>query len=168
MRFAKVTPTYHSLASLVGRERLKDSLEQRSGALKLLVQAEWDRFVGVKAATECELVVSARRKSLTDDSSRAAVYEEMKIGGPLAPESEHGVKEVRDTLKRASPILASSSALAKLLAIGQRLPVAPTPSSNPSSTLEQKQNDSRVPWEYSNGASSSSTCRRFSARRWRR
>lgn len=24
----------------------------------------------------------------------------MKIGGPLAPESEHGVKEVRDTLKR--------------------------------------------------------------------
>lgn len=35
-----------------GRERLKDSLEQRSGALKLLVQAEWDRFVSVKAATE--------------------------------------------------------------------------------------------------------------------
>ncbi|ORY73403.1 exocyst complex component Sec5-domain-containing protein [Leucosporidium creatinivorum] len=67
----------------VGRERLKDSLEQRSGALKLLVQAEWDRFVGVKGATE-------------------SVYEEMKHGGPLAPESEHGVKEVRDTLKQAT------------------------------------------------------------------
>lgn len=38
----------------VGRERLKDSLEQRSGALQLLVQAEWDRFVGIKGATECE------------------------------------------------------------------------------------------------------------------
>jgi exocyst complex component 2 len=32
---------------------LKDSLEQRSGALKLLVQSEWDRFVGIKGATEC-------------------------------------------------------------------------------------------------------------------
>ena len=39
-----------------GRERLKDSLEQRSGALKLLVQAEWDRFVSVKAATEGSLI----------------------------------------------------------------------------------------------------------------
>jgi hypothetical protein len=36
----------------LGRERLKESLEQRSGALKLLVEAEWDRFVGVKATTE--------------------------------------------------------------------------------------------------------------------
>jgi exocyst complex component 2 len=37
-----------------GRERLKEGLEQRSGALKSLVQAEWDRFVGVKATTESE------------------------------------------------------------------------------------------------------------------
>ncbi|GAA5885994.1 hypothetical protein JCM16303_003831, partial [Sporobolomyces ruberrimus] len=35
-----------------GREKLKENLEQRSGALKLLVEAEWDRFVGVKATTE--------------------------------------------------------------------------------------------------------------------
>lgn len=35
-----------------GREKLKEALEKRSGALKLLVEAEWDRFVAVKAATE--------------------------------------------------------------------------------------------------------------------
>jgi exocyst complex component 2 len=40
----------------VGRERLKDSLEQRSGALKMLVQAEWDRFVAVKSATESAFI----------------------------------------------------------------------------------------------------------------
>lgn len=53
--------SYRPLLTLgcAGRERLKDSLEQRSGALQLLVQAEWDRFVGVKGATECEFV--ARR-----------------------------------------------------------------------------------------------------------
>ncbi|GAA6031944.1 hypothetical protein JCM8097_003354 [Rhodosporidiobolus ruineniae] len=67
----------------VGRERLKESLEKRSGALKLLVEAEWDRFVGVKATTE-------------------TVYEEMKDGGPLTPGADYGVKAVRDTLKSAS------------------------------------------------------------------
>jgi len=49
-----------------GREKLKDNLEQRSGALKLLVQAEWDRFVGVKGTTESEffsLFHFARAKS---------------------------------------------------------------------------------------------------------
>ncbi|KAK4705258.1 exocyst complex component 2, partial [Phenoliferia sp. Uapishka_3] len=66
----------------IGRERLKDSLEQRSGALQQLVSAEWDRFVGVKNATE-------------------TVYEEMKQG-PLAPGEEHGVKDVRETLRLAS------------------------------------------------------------------
>lgn len=43
-----------------GRERLKESLEQRSGALKLLVQAEWDRFVSVKGATEGEPRLQSR------------------------------------------------------------------------------------------------------------
>ncbi|GAA5969236.1 hypothetical protein JCM11641_007520 [Rhodosporidiobolus odoratus] len=66
-----------------GRERLKESLEKRSGALKLLVEAEWDRFVGVKATTE-------------------TVFEEMKDGGPLAPGNDYGVKAMRDTLKSAS------------------------------------------------------------------
>ncbi|BGO96556.1 Exocyst complex component SEC5 [Rhodotorula toruloides] len=67
----------------VGRERLKESLEKRSGALKLLVEAEWDRFVAVKAATE-------------------TVFEEMKDGGPLTPGEDYGVKSMRDTLKAAS------------------------------------------------------------------
>ncbi|GAA5899347.1 exocyst subunit SEC5 [Sporobolomyces salmoneus] len=67
-----------------GREKLKENLEQRSGALKLLVEAEWDRFVGVKATTE-------------------TVFEEMKhSGGPLEPTSDYGVKEIRETLKHAS------------------------------------------------------------------
>ncbi|KAM0755622.1 hypothetical protein T439DRAFT_295613 [Meredithblackwellia eburnea MCA 4105] len=78
--------TVHPNASFqdlnIGRDRLKDSLEQRSGALQLLVQAEWDRFVGVKGATE-------------------SVYEEMKQG-PLAPGQEHGVKEVRETLRQGA------------------------------------------------------------------
>ncbi|BGP12574.1 hypothetical protein JCM10213_004839 [Rhodosporidiobolus nylandii] len=67
----------------LGRERLKESLEKRSGALKLLVEAEWDRFVGVKATTE-------------------TVYEEMKDGGPLTPGADYGVKAMRETLKTAS------------------------------------------------------------------
>ncbi|GAA5845225.1 hypothetical protein JCM3766R1_003363 [Sporobolomyces carnicolor] len=68
----------------VGREKLKENLEQRSGALKLLVEAEWDRFVGVKATTE-------------------TVFEEMKhSGGPLEATSDYGVKEIRETLKQAS------------------------------------------------------------------
>ncbi|GAA5834893.1 hypothetical protein JCM11251_002055 [Rhodosporidiobolus azoricus] len=67
----------------VGRERLKESLEKRSGALKLLVEAEWDRFVGVKATSE-------------------TVFEEMKDGGPLTPGADYGVKALRETLKSAS------------------------------------------------------------------
>ncbi|GAA5945363.1 hypothetical protein JCM3775_002199 [Rhodotorula graminis] len=67
----------------VGREKLKEGLEQRSGALKLLVESEWDRFVAVKAATE-------------------TVFEEMKDGGPLTPGADYGVKGMRNTLKTAS------------------------------------------------------------------
>lgn len=40
--------------SSTGRDRLRHALEQRSGAFKLLVEAEWDRFVAVKAANESE------------------------------------------------------------------------------------------------------------------
>ncbi|KAI5478551.1 exocyst complex component sec5 [Pseudohyphozyma bogoriensis] len=67
------------VSSETRRERLKDSLEQRSGALKVLVQSEWDRFVAVKGTTE-------------------TVYQVMKEG-PLAPEAEFGVKEVKETLR---------------------------------------------------------------------
>jgi hypothetical protein len=69
----------------------------------------------------------------------------MKLGGPLAPESDHGVKEVRDTLKRADRLLLLSAGLSLTpIPTEQRLQVAPTPCSSPSSMLEQKQNDSRV------------------------
>lgn len=62
-----------------GRENVKDALEQRSEALKVLVEAEFDRFVGVKAATE-------------------GVYQEMKQG-PLASGSDYGVSSLKTTLK---------------------------------------------------------------------
>ncbi|POY70342.1 hypothetical protein BMF94_6622 [Rhodotorula taiwanensis] len=65
-----------------GRDRLKHALEERSGALKLLVEAEWDRFVAVKAASE-------------------TVFEEMRDGGPLAPDSDYGIKPIHDTLTSA-------------------------------------------------------------------
>lgn len=64
-----------------GREHIKDALEQRSEALKILVEAEFDRFVGVKAATE-------------------SVYQEMKQG-PLAEGSDFGVKDLKSVLKGA-------------------------------------------------------------------
>ncbi|SCV68475.1 BQ2448_596 [Microbotryum intermedium] len=92
-----------------GRDRLKDSLEQRSGALKLLVQAEWDRFVSVKAATESEsptnlllLILDLIADHRHPDAS-TAVYEEMRQPrGPLASDADHGVKQIRETLKVAS------------------------------------------------------------------
>ncbi|GAA5960084.1 hypothetical protein JCM8115_004527 [Rhodotorula mucilaginosa] len=64
-----------------GRDRLRHALEQRSGALKLLVEAEWDRFVAVKAANE-------------------TVFEEMREG-PLAPGNDHGVKPIQESLTAA-------------------------------------------------------------------
>lgn len=66
-----------------GREHLKEVLEQRSEALKVLVEAEFDRFVGVKAATE-------------------DVYQEMKQG-PLQNGSDFGVKDLKQTLKGKQP-----------------------------------------------------------------
>lgn len=96
-----------------GREKLKENLEQRSGALKLLVEAEWDRFVGVKATTESEsvpalpLAVSAKEDLILTLSTpcATAVFEEMKhSGGPLEATSDYGVKEIRETLKRACPL----------------------------------------------------------------
>lgn len=65
--------------------RAADSLEQRSEALKVLVEQEFDRFVGVKAATE-------------------AVFEEMRIG-PLQPEADYSTAELREALRRKPPSL---------------------------------------------------------------
>ena len=38
----------------------------------------------------------------------AAVFEEMKDGGPLTPGADYGVKGMRNTLKSASPSLSLS------------------------------------------------------------
>ena len=55
--------------------------------------------------------MSSSRTSLVNTTelllNHTAVYEEMKQGGPLAPEAEHGVKDVRDTLKRESALSAN-------------------------------------------------------------
>lgn len=65
-----------------GGERLRESLEQRSEALKILVESEFDRFVAVKAATE-------------------TVYEQMK-NGPLRPEEDYSIGPLRESLKSAT------------------------------------------------------------------
>lgn len=68
-----------------GLNQLKDNIEQRSQALKVLVEDNFDRFVAVKATTD-------------------GVYREMKEsdGGPLQKESEYGVKDLKGILARAS------------------------------------------------------------------
>lgn len=68
-----------------GLNQLKDNIEQRSQALKVLVQDNFDRFVAVKATTD-------------------GVYREMKEseGGPLRPESDYGAGELRNILSSAS------------------------------------------------------------------
>lgn len=68
-----------------GLEQLKDNIEQRSQALKVLVEDNFDRFVAVKATTD-------------------GVYREMSEteGGPLRPDAEYGVKELKDILAQAS------------------------------------------------------------------
>ena len=90
---------------VAGRERLKDSLEQRSGALKQLVQSEWDRFVGVKGATEGQ---SSRCRFFSVLTLRyTVIYEEMKHG-PLADGADHGCKDIKETLRRTSLVDAIS------------------------------------------------------------
>ncbi|POW06303.1 hypothetical protein PSTT_09176 [Puccinia striiformis] len=62
-----------------GGARLRESLEQRSEALKILVESEFDRFVSVKVAHE-------------------AVYEQMKAG-PLKPECDYGTADLKESLR---------------------------------------------------------------------
>ena len=67
-----------------GAQQLKSSISQRSEALKVLVDENFDRFVSVKATTD-------------------GVYSEMAIpGGPLAQESDHGVAPLRTSLQKAN------------------------------------------------------------------
>lgn len=86
-------------------QHLEDSIAQRSEALKVLVQDNFDRFVAVKATTD-------------------GVYREMKdgSGGPLRPDADYGVKELKDILAQASakadqvfmPVLENNLKAAKL------------------------------------------------------
>ncbi|KAH9469291.1 hypothetical protein Pst134EA_009813 [Puccinia striiformis f. sp. tritici] len=61
-----------------GGARLRESLEQRSEALKILVESEFNCFVSVKVAHE-------------------AVYKQMKAG-PLKPECDYGTADLKELL----------------------------------------------------------------------
>ncbi|UZJ51135.1 hypothetical protein CBS101457_000455 [Exobasidium rhododendri] len=75
--------TFANLA--LGNNHLKQSIEQRSEALKILVENNFDKFVAVKATTD-------------------GVYREMKESkeGPLREDNDYGVKELKDILANAS------------------------------------------------------------------
>ena len=68
-----------------GNDYLKQSIEQRSEALKILVEKNFDKFVAVKATTD-------------------GVYREMKESkeGPLREDNDYGVKQLKDILANAS------------------------------------------------------------------
>ncbi|GAA93492.1 uncharacterized protein L969DRAFT_95855 [Mixia osmundae IAM 14324] len=65
-----------------GRERLKGTLEQRSEALRILVEEEFDRFVSIKGST-------------------AAVYDDMRAG-LLVDDREYGIRDIKETLRAAT------------------------------------------------------------------
>lgn len=80
--------TVHPNASFAdlsrGAEQLKASISQRSEALKVLVDENFDRFVSVKATTD-------------------GVFREMALaGGPLAPGADLGVASLREPLQQAN------------------------------------------------------------------
>ncbi|SNX84111.1 related to Exocyst complex component Sec5 [Melanopsichium pennsylvanicum] len=68
-----------------GIQHLKSSIDQRSEALKVLVEDNFDRFVAVKATTD-------------------GVYREMRDteSGPLQPQADYGVASLNDILANAS------------------------------------------------------------------
>lgn len=86
-------------------QHLEESMAQRSEALKVLVQDNFDRFVAVKATTD-------------------GVYREMRDGaaGPLRPDADYGTQELKKILAQASakadqvfmPVLENNLKAAKL------------------------------------------------------
>lgn len=74
------TATFKNLSD--GHDRLEVALRQRSEALKVLVEEEFDRFASVKGAT-------------------MAVFDDMKEG-PLADGSDYGVKALKESLAISS------------------------------------------------------------------
>lgn len=68
-----------------GVAHLKESIDMRSEALKVLVEDNFDRFVAVKATTD-------------------GVHREMREseGGPLRDDADYGVKELKEILAQAS------------------------------------------------------------------
>jgi exocyst complex component 2 len=68
-----------------GSAYLKQSIGQRSGALKILVESNFDKFVAVKATTD-------------------GVFREMseQKEGPLREENDHGVRQLKEVLGNAS------------------------------------------------------------------
>lgn len=75
--------TFNDLSA--GNEYLKGSIGQRSEALKILVENNFDKFVAIKATTD-------------------GVYREMKESseGPLREGNEHGVRGLKKSLANAS------------------------------------------------------------------
>lgn len=51
---------------VVGVDRLKASIDQRSSALKVLVQNNFDRFVSAKNVIDCEFLSSSVRSSFSE------------------------------------------------------------------------------------------------------
>ncbi|KAF9459756.1 exocyst complex component Sec5-domain-containing protein [Collybia nuda] len=92
--------TYQDLAA--GVAHLRDSIDARSAAIRILVEENFDRFVAVKAAND-------------------ALYAEMKEG-LLSPEADYATKPLRDHLKQAAvkanqvflPVLENASKAQKL------------------------------------------------------
>lgn len=74
-----------------GRDRLKEAIESRSGALHRLVEENFDKFIGIKAAT-------------------SNVYEEMKLQ-PLSREGDYSVGDLKESLQCASVAVSPPSIL---------------------------------------------------------
>ena len=62
-----------------GRERLQEAAKGRESAIQRLVEDNFDRFIGIKAAS-------------------GIVYDEMKLG-PLSKEADYSVGDLKEALK---------------------------------------------------------------------